>query len=358
MSDKKLMKRKIVVDQGYKEMLKSYSAADLKEIAKFWGMKGLSKYKKEELTVALHDFVMNSLEERFCYFNLDHYAIINGLLKGENTFSRYPVAANELTSLGLVLEGNLDGDMQVVMPNEIAQEFIKFYNVYHENLTFNTIIKDYMELCIDLYGVLTEEAFVESLFNFNEQTIEKEIIQSSVAYTAMRTKNTILSDGILHYYRLGEYEKVLSDINGKDEISYKTIEHQLLQKYIQNGNTLWADAYKKMDSVLKEHFPHKNAVDQIDELLVMLAYNHGVSDYIQLFSQKEEEAKMEGIKEFADATITINNEIPHWELKGHAPMELSKHQKQMPIVKGDKIGRNDPCPCGSGKKYKKCCMNK
>jgi preprotein translocase subunit SecA len=22
---------------------------------------------------------------------------------------------------------------------------------------------------------------------------------------------------------------------------------------------------------------------------------------------------------------------------------------------GDKVGRNDPCPCGSGKKYKKCC---
>ncbi|MEG1847912.1 MAG: SEC-C metal-binding domain-containing protein [Lachnospiraceae bacterium] len=25
------------------------------------------------------------------------------------------------------------------------------------------------------------------------------------------------------------------------------------------------------------------------------------------------------------------------------------------VVKGPKIGRNDPCPCGSGKKYKKCC---
>jgi hypothetical protein len=23
-----------------------------------------------------------------------------------------------------------------------------------------------------------------------------------------------------------------------------------------------------------------------------------------------------------------------------------------------KIGRNQPCPCGSGKKYKKCCLNK
>ncbi len=25
------------------------------------------------------------------------------------------------------------------------------------------------------------------------------------------------------------------------------------------------------------------------------------------------------------------------------------------VVKGDKVGRNDPCPCGSGKKFKKCC---
>jgi hypothetical protein len=31
--------------------------------------------------------------------------------------------------------------------------------------------------------------------------------------------------------------------------------------------------------------------------------------------------------------------------------------KNRPIVNGTKIGRNDPCPCGSGKKYKKCCIN-
>ena len=29
--------------------------------------------------------------------------------------------------------------------------------------------------------------------------------------------------------------------------------------------------------------------------------------------------------------------------------------KKQPVVKGEKIGRNDPCPCGSGKKYKNCC---
>lgn len=37
--------------------------------------------------------------------------------------------------------------------------------------------------------------------------------------------------------------------------------------------------------------------------------------------------------------------------------ELYKEQKRSQTVvnEGPKIGRNDPCPCGSGKKYKKCC---
>jgi preprotein translocase subunit SecA len=34
--------------------------------------------------------------------------------------------------------------------------------------------------------------------------------------------------------------------------------------------------------------------------------------------------------------------------KGEAP-------RREPVTKKEKVGRNDPCPCGSGKKYKKCC---
>lgn len=37
------------------------------------------------------------------------------------------------------------------------------------------------------------------------------------------------------------------------------------------------------------------------------------------------------------------------------PQSALTQPKQAPVVKGDKVGRNDPCPCGSGKKYKKCC---
>jgi preprotein translocase subunit SecA len=37
------------------------------------------------------------------------------------------------------------------------------------------------------------------------------------------------------------------------------------------------------------------------------------------------------------------------------PAEQVAPGKPKPVRVGKKIGRNDPCPCGSGKKYKKCC---
>lgn len=33
----------------------------------------------------------------------------------------------------------------------------------------------------------------------------------------------------------------------------------------------------------------------------------------------------------------------------------SEEVVQAPIIKNNTVGRNEPCPCGSGKKYKKCC---
>jgi len=35
------------------------------------------------------------------------------------------------------------------------------------------------------------------------------------------------------------------------------------------------------------------------------------------------------------------------------PMTAASQREAVPA--GKKVGRNDPCPCGSGKKYKRCC---
>lgn len=63
-------------------------------------------------------------------------------------------------------------------------------------------------------------------------------------------------------------------------------------------------------------------------------------------------------KNMVDAKADWLYGLPAWEeiFDEEKRKELYREAKKMnTIVKGKKIGRNDPCPCGSGKKYKKCC---
>ena len=50
--------------------------------------------------------------------------------------------------------------------------------------------------------------------------------------------------------------------------------------------------------------------------------------------------------------------LPSWNdvLTKEKMSDISKQYRESKTVHVEKIGRNDPCPCGSGKKYKRCCM--
>jgi len=77
--------------------------------------------------------------------------------------------------------------------------------------------------------------------------------------------------------------------------------------------------------------------------------------------------KSEGYKQFEDLLSTIQHDVVHTIyhvsiVKREAPVAAAQamagrggDSRQRLKVGGKKIGRNDPCPCGSGKKYKKCC---
>lgn len=63
-------------------------------------------------------------------------------------------------------------------------------------------------------------------------------------------------------------------------------------------------------------------------------------------------------KNMVDAKAEWLYELPQWEaiFTEEKRKELYKEQKNANTIRKEKkIGRNDPCPCGSGKKYKKCC---
>ena len=59
-----------------------------------------------------------------------------------------------------------------------------------------------------------------------------------------------------------------------------------------------------------------------------------------------------------DAKADYLYNLPQWDgifsAEKRAEIEVA-YKKSKTIVKEPKVGRNDACPCGSGKKYKKCC---
>ena len=72
--------------------------------------------------------------------------------------------------------------------------------------------------------------------------------------------------------------------------------------------------------------------------------------------------KQEGHAGFQSLLSSIEHDVVHTIYKvtiakegvPASPMaEAARRREAVPAAK--KVGRNDPCPCGSGKKYKKCC---
>ena len=64
------------------------------------------------------------------------------------------------------------------------------------------------------------------------------------------------------------------------------------------------------------------------------------------------------INELIKHIVPIVNVTRKWINKGYTMQELSPHTfnpSTGQVVKMADVGRNAPCPCGSGKKYKKCC---
>ena len=93
------------------------------------------------------------------------------------------------------------------------------------------------------------------------------------------------------------------------------------------------------------------------EVLIMTGFLDGINE-----SLKGYENPIETMDENTQVKIEIDPEklytLPQWDsiLSEEKRKELYKQQKASGTVrKAKKVFPNDPCPCGSGKKYKKCC---
>ena len=138
--------------------------------------------------------------------------------------------------------------------------------------------------------------------------------------------------------------------------SYFQIEKEIYEKLLSNPD-------EEVRGTVKELADKYNL-----DIMAMTGFLDGINDSLitpNPIDTMEEDThvslafdKEKLYKNMVDAKADWLYELPQWkEIFSEDKLKaLYKEQKNSGTIrKGKKVGRNDPCPCGSGKKYKHCC---
>ena len=146
---------------------------------------------------------------------------------------------------------------------------------------------------------------------------------------------------------------------------------QNLQRFWDKYFEIEKDIYEKLLSNPDEEV--KGTVKELAEkygqdVMTMVGFLDGINESLKVENPIETMEEDTAVKieidpeklyyNMVDAKADWLYNLPMWDdiLTQEKRKELYMEQKKSgTIVKEKKIGRNDPCPCGSGKKYKKCC---
>ena len=158
----------------------------------------------------------------------------------------------------------------------------------------------------------------------------------------------------------------LSEILNKEvnEI-IETIENKVIKEYEAKINELPEDIRNDFEKAITLRvidnywMEHINTMDHLREGVSLRGYANEdplqayIREGFELFDNMLDKINKDITLYLLKAEIRQNLEVK--QVKGSANSGADKVSKSKPVKKEKKVGRNDPCPCGSGRKYKVCC---
>ena len=176
----------------------------------------------------------------------------------------------------------------------------------------------------------------------------------------------LLNDIYSQLFNLNEF--TLEDFEGKTpEEASAILEERLIENLNEKKELVPKEVYDEFLKVVLLRVVDEHWMDHIDQMSE-LRQGIGLQAYAQVnpLRQYQEigfemfEAMIEGIEE--QSVSLINRAQIRDNLQREAVAKISgtsdgkeETRKRAPVKVGTKVGRNDPCPCGSGLKYKHCC---
>jgi len=209
----------------------------------------------------------------------------------------------------------------------------------------------------------------------------REIIENMIVSTLNRVVATHTQDDLEEEWDLKSIEEYVhgnllnpedvsvNDFKGKDpEEITDLVMAKVKERYDEKEQELTEEQMHEFEKVIllrtvdTKWMDHIDQMDQLRQGIHLRAY--GQNDPLQ-------EYQAEGFQMFEEMVAAIEEEVAKYVMKAQIRENLQrqevakdtqavsgdqneKKKSRKPYVKKERVGRNDPCPCGSGKKYKNC----
>ncbi|WP_316570440.1 preprotein translocase subunit SecA [Neobacillus sp. YIM B06451] len=236
-------------------------------------------------------------------------------------------------------------------------------------LQYDDVLRQQREI---IYGQRNEVLDAENLREIVENMIKATIDRAIPAYApGSGDEDEWNIQGIVDFTTnnlLHEGDITVADLKDKDpDEMADVIFAKVKERYDEKEEILSPEQMREFEKVIVLRAVDSKWIDHID---AMDQLRQGI--HLRAYAQTDplREYQHEGFAMFETMVVSIEEEVARYIMKaeirsnlqrqevakGHAvnPKEDGEKIKKKPVIKKTNIGRNDPCHCGSGKKFKNC----
>lgn len=367
---------KIIGIASLKEGLSALKVADLHDIRKKLQIKNISSLKKAELIQYLAVEVPILVSNIIRQFDERRLFLIKSIIANSGVISAKDKEIEEMEyfpKTGFMFTGFRNGDPVVMIPLELLpslEEIVRDETILAD-VKRNT---DWIKITRGLlyyYGTVPHNKLVDLVEKY--MPIHPHYLDFNHAiFDAMEYYQEIYIDGYGYSY----WEVLDPLVILEEQASRKTIDYYPFTKkqLLEAGETGFVERPKGFSQLLslftqEYRMPKQEAMELVEDCIMNVKLGAQPGQLLQYLQTELIFENLEAVQRLMDAVVLIMNNTREWYLKGFTSEELFAQEKKellpFPNKKGEvislqtrqKVGRNDPCPCGSGKKFKKCCGN-
>ncbi|GIP50384.1 zinc chelation protein SecC [Paenibacillus sp. J53TS2] len=364
--------------QRLAEILPSLTKTRLAALASVYNISGRSKMKKEELIAAVQAGMEDSemLQTAFLNSRPKEWELFGSLLDG----SYQPSNATPFGYYYYFLDRGLlftffeNNQLYLVIPDEVKSAIRKLDQPsFRKALQRSHQLYNYLMSAINLYGIIAPAKLVEIINaqNGGESISEEELLQQLESFLQRTDQYFELRKGYIASLDMEdkEFEDLVDKVQGKPHF---VPDQQELFKYADHDYFEITPQLTALREFVTKEFrlDPESAEYLVDDIQLSCSMEASLQDLLYEFERRDLDFTSQQQAQQTVALITdVYDHTRMWSNAGHTldelrqMQEMSGDQPATPSIRGhivqqvrsNKIGRNEPCPCGSGLKYKKCC---